>query len=40
MVESHGGELSFESQLGRGSSFTFTMPLVCKIPPGVEVTER
>jgi signal transduction histidine kinase len=40
MVESHGGELSFESQLGRGSAFTFTMPLVCKIPPGVEVTER
>jgi len=40
MVESHGGELSFESELGRGSTFTFTMPLVCKIPPGVEVTER
>jgi signal transduction histidine kinase len=40
MVESHGGELTFESQLGTGSTFTFTMPLVCKIPPGVEVTER
>jgi len=40
MIESHGGELSFESEVGRGSSFTFTMPLVCKIPPGVEVTER
>ncbi|MEW5959626.1 MAG: GAF domain-containing protein, partial [Chloroflexota bacterium] len=40
MVESHGGELSFESQPGKGSTFTFTVPLVCKIPPGVEVTER
>jgi signal transduction histidine kinase len=40
MVESHGGELSFESELGQGSTFTFTMPLVCKIPPGVEVSER
>jgi signal transduction histidine kinase len=40
MIESHGGELTFESVLGQGSAFTFTMPLVCKIPPGVEVTER
>lgn len=40
MIESHGGELSFESQLGQGTAFTFTIPLVCKIPPGVEVVER
>jgi signal transduction histidine kinase len=40
MIESHGGELSFESQLKQGSSFTFTMPLVSKVPPGVEVIER
>jgi signal transduction histidine kinase len=40
MVESHGGELTFESKLGQGSSFTFTMPLICEIPPGVEVVER
>ena len=40
MVESHGGELTFESELGQGSSFTFIMPLVNKIPSGVEVIER
>ena len=40
MIESHGGELTFESTLGQGSAFTFTMPLICKIPPGVEITER
>jgi len=40
MIESHGGELSVESQLGQGSTFTFTVPLICKIPLGVEVTER
>ena len=40
MIETHGGELIFESVYGQGSSFTFTLPLVCKIPPGVEVVER
>jgi signal transduction histidine kinase len=40
IIESHGGELIFESELGKGSSFTFTLPLVCKVPPGVEVVER
>jgi signal transduction histidine kinase len=40
MIETHGGELTFESELGKGTSFTFTMPLVSKIPPGVEVIER
>lgn len=40
MIEAHGGELTFESELGAGTAFTFTMPLVCKIPLGVEVVER
>jgi GAF domain-containing protein len=40
MVETHGGELTFESEYGKGSSFTFTAPLVSKIPPGVEVIEK
>ncbi len=40
MIESHGGELMLESELGKGSAFTFTLPLVSKIPPGVEVVER
>jgi GAF domain-containing protein len=40
MVETHGGELTFESEHGKGSSFTFTAPLISKIPPGVEVIER
>jgi signal transduction histidine kinase len=40
MVETHGGELTFESELGKGSAFTFTAPLISKIPSGVEVIER
>jgi signal transduction histidine kinase len=40
MIESHGGELTFESELGKGSCFTFTVPLVSKIPTDVEVVER
>ncbi len=40
MIESHGGELTFASELGKGTSFTFTMPLESKIPPGVEVSKR
>ena len=40
MIETHGGELTLESKLGEGSAFTFTMPQVCKVPPGVEVVER
>ncbi len=40
MIESHGGELTFKSQLGKGTAFTVTMPLESKIPPGVEVTRR
>jgi GAF domain-containing protein len=40
MIEAHGGELSFESELGAGTSFTFTVPLIGKIPPGIEVFER
>ncbi len=40
MIESHGGVLSFESELGKGSAFTFTLPKISKIPPGVEVVEH
>lgn len=40
MIENHGGELVVESEYGKGSAFTFTTPLVSKIPPGVEVIER
>jgi K+-sensing histidine kinase KdpD len=40
MIESHGGRLQFKSKLGKGSSFTYTLPLVSKIPPGVEVVEK
>ena len=40
MIETHGGELTFESELGKGTSFTFTVPLISKVPPGVEVIER
>ena len=40
MVETHGGEFILESELGKGSAFTFTLPLQSKIPPGVEVVEK
>ncbi len=30
IVSLHGGKMSFESQLGKGSSFTFTVPIVHK----------
>jgi signal transduction histidine kinase len=40
LIESHGGELTFASELGKGSEFTFTLPRICKVPPGVEVIER
>ena len=40
IIESHGGELIFESELNKGSSFTFTLPLILAIPPNVEVIER
>lgn len=40
MIESHGGELTVESELGKGTEFTFTMPRICKVPSGVEVIER
>ncbi|MCB0194092.1 MAG: GAF domain-containing protein [Anaerolineae bacterium] len=40
MIENHGGELLVESEFGKGSAFTFTTPLISKIPPGVEVVEH
>ena len=40
MIESHGGELTVASEPGQGSCFTFTMPLITEIPPGVEVIQR
>ena len=40
MIESHGGQLTVQSELGVGSSFVFTMPVQCRIPPGVEVVEH
>ncbi|MEM7343929.1 MAG: GAF domain-containing protein [Chloroflexota bacterium] len=40
MIESHGGEFMFESELGKGSAFTFTLPRVSQIPPGVEVIQK
>ncbi|MCB0209043.1 MAG: GAF domain-containing protein [Anaerolineae bacterium] len=40
MIENHGGELVVKSEYGKGSAFTFTTPLISKIPPGVEVIER
>ncbi len=40
MIESHGGELNVTSRLGQGASFTFSLPLICKVPPGVEVSQR
>jgi GAF domain-containing protein len=40
MIETHGGQLCFESALGQGTTFSFTLPLICKIPTGVEVVEH
>ncbi len=39
MIESHGGELTFESAYGQGTTFTFTIPLLSEIPSGIEVVE-
>ena len=40
MVETHGGEFILESELGKGSAFSFTLPLQSRIPAGVEVVEK
>ncbi|MDM8520918.1 GAF domain-containing protein [Anaerolineales bacterium HSG6] len=40
MIESHGGILTVKSKLGDGSAFIYTLPLISKIPAGVEVSER
>jgi signal transduction histidine kinase len=34
IVEGHGGEMSVESELGRGSTFRFTVPVAPDSPPG------
>ena len=35
LVELHGGEMTVRSELGRGSTFTFTTPVAgeAKLPP-------
>jgi signal transduction histidine kinase len=38
IIEAHGGELSVESKLGQGTTFTVSLPLVAQltgsVPPG------
>jgi CheY-like chemotaxis protein len=39
IVESHGGRISADSQVGRGSKFTFTCPIAAREAPAKIVTE-
>ena len=40
IVEAHGGQISVQSQVGRGTTFTFTLPIVSVEPNGVKKSAR